>query len=141
MANDGLENLVATIGPVVRRKEQFVPVQILTTPAGETVVDMGQIFAGVVQLKVSGPVGTTIRLRHGEALDKHGNFTMEHLALGSLLPPPAQEVRYTLKGTEEEVYTPFWIFRTLRAGIQPVIVDKVRGNISFSQTVSTRGFS
>jgi len=27
------------------------------------------------------------------------------------------------------------------ADIQPVIVDKVRGTISFSQTVSTRGFS
>ncbi len=108
IANYSLENLVATIGPMVRRKERFVPVQILTTPAGETVVDMGQNFAGVVQLKVHGPAGTTIRLRHGEALDSSGNFTMEHLALGSLLPPPAQEVRYTLKGEGEEVYTPFF---------------------------------
>lgn len=108
IASYGLDNLVATIGPAVRRKERFVPVQILTTPAGETVVDMGQNFAGVVQLKVSGPAGTTICLRHGEALDRHGNFTMEHLALGPLLPPPAQEVRYTLKGEGEEVYTPFF---------------------------------
>jgi len=108
IAGYNLENLVATIGPPVRRKEQFVPVQILTTPAGETVVDMGQNFSGVVKLKVSGPAGTTIRLRHGEALDRHGNFTMEHLALGPLLPPPAQEVRYTLKGDGEEVYTPLF---------------------------------
>jgi alpha-L-rhamnosidase len=108
IAGYSLENLVATIGPAVRRKEQFGPVQILTTPAGETVVDMGQNFSGVVKLKVSGPAGTTIRLHHGEALDGHGNFTMEHLALGSLLPPPAQEVRYTLKGDGEEVYTPFF---------------------------------
>lgn len=108
IADYPLDNLVATIGPVVRRKERLVPVQILTTPAGETVVDMGQNFAGVVQLKVHGPAGTTIRLRHGETLDRHGNFTMEHLALGSLLPPPAQEVRYTLKGVGEEVYTPFF---------------------------------
>ncbi len=114
IADYSLENLVATIGPAVRRKEQFVPVQILTTPAGETVVDMGQNFSGVVKLKVSGPAGTTIRLRHGEALDRHGNFTMEHLALGSLLPPPAQEVRYTLKGDGEEVYTPFFTMHGFR---------------------------
>jgi alpha-L-rhamnosidase len=108
IADYPLDNLVTTIGPVVRREERFVPVQILTTPAGETVVDMGQNFAGVVQLKVRGPAGTTIRLHHGETLDRHGNFTMEHLALGSLLPSPAQEVRYTLKGEGEEVYTPFF---------------------------------
>ena len=85
-----------------------MPVQILTTPAGETVVDMGQNFSGVVQLKVSGPAGTTIRFRHGETLDRHGNFTMQHLALGSLLPPPAQEVRYTLKGDGEETLHPLF---------------------------------
>jgi len=106
IAHYGLENLVATIGPPVRRKEHIVPVQVLRTPAGETVIDMGQNFSGIVQLKVRGPAGTTIRLCHGEALDKHGNFTMEHLALGSALPPPAQEVYYTLKGDGEEVYTP-----------------------------------
>ena len=106
IANYSLENLVATNGPIVRPRERFVPVAILTTPAGETVVDMGQNFSGIVQLKLSGPAGTTIRLQHGEALDKDGNFTMEHLGLGSFLPPPAQEVRYTLKGEGEEVYTP-----------------------------------
>jgi alpha-L-rhamnosidase len=124
IASYSLENLVATIGPAVRRKEQFVPVQILTTPAGETVVDMGQNFSGVVKLKVSGPAGTTIRLRHGEALDKHDNFTMEHLALGPLLPPPAQEVRYTLKGDGEEVYTPFFTTH----GFRYVKVEGFPGN-------------
>jgi alpha-L-rhamnosidase len=114
VADYGLENLVATIGPAVRRKEQFVPVRILATPAGETVVDMGQNFSGVVKLKVNGPAGTTVRLCHGEALDGHGNFTTEHLALGSLLPSPAQETRYTLKGDGEEVYTPFFTLQGFR---------------------------
>jgi alpha-L-rhamnosidase len=106
IANYGLDNLVATAGPLVRRKERFVPVEILTTPAGETVVDMGQNCSGVVQLKVGGPAGTTIRLQHGEALDKNGNFTMQHLGLESMFPPPRQEVLYTLKEDGEEVYTP-----------------------------------
>lgn len=103
--NYALENLVATISPPVRRKERFVPATIVTTPAGETVVDRGQNFAGVVQLKVSGPKGATIRLQHGETLDKEGNFTMQNLALGPLPPPPQQDW-YTLKGEGEEVYIP-----------------------------------
>jgi alpha-L-rhamnosidase len=90
LVNSPLENLVATISPPVRRKERFVPATIFTTPAGETVVDMGQNFAGVVQLKVSGPKGATIRLQHGERLDKEGNFTLQNLALGPL-PPSEQQ--------------------------------------------------
>ena len=89
----------------MRRKERFTPVAILTTPAGETVVDMGQNFSGVVQLRVSGQASTTIQLQHGETLDKDGNFTMQHLAL-PFVPPKSQEVSYTHKGEGEEVYTP-----------------------------------
>ena len=51
--------------------------------------------------------------------------------VSSLLSSLAQSSHYTTIG----------IFRTLRAGIQPVLVDKVRGDMSISQTVSTRGFS
>ena len=101
-----LHNLVGTNSPLPRHQERFVPIEILTTPNGETVVDMGQNFSGVVQLRVSGPAGTAVRLQHGEALDKDGNFTMEHLGLPPILPPPSQEVFYTLKGIGEEVYTP-----------------------------------
>jgi alpha-L-rhamnosidase len=103
-----LENLVTSPMPPVRRKERFVPVQILTTPAGETVVDMGQNFSGVVQLRANGPIGASIRLQHGEALDKDGNFTLDHLAIEPLFPAPPQAVTYTLRGGGEEVYTPFF---------------------------------
>jgi alpha-L-rhamnosidase len=108
VAEYSLENLVAQESPPVRRKEHFVPVKILTTPNGETVVDMGQNFSGVVQLRVNGTAGTTIRLRHGEALDKDGNFTMDHLAIEPIFPAPPQAVSYTLRGGGEEVYTPFF---------------------------------
>ena len=112
-ANFAVENLVATISPSVLPKERFMPRSIFTTPAGETVVDMGQNFTGVVQLKVSGPKGTTIRLQHGETLDKEGNFTMQNLALGPL-PPPQQQDSYTLRGDGEEVYTPHFTMHGFR---------------------------
>ncbi len=109
-----LGNLMASTAPPVRRKELFVPVKILTTPAGETVVDMGQNFSGVVQLRVNGSAGTTIRLQHGEALDKTGNFTMGHLGIEPIFPPPPQTVTYTLRGGGEEVYTPLFTVHGFR---------------------------
>ena len=50
-------SLVAPAGPPVRRIEEIRPVKVLKTPAGETVVDMGQNMVGHVRLKVQGPGG------------------------------------------------------------------------------------
>jgi alpha-L-rhamnosidase len=97
------DNLVAASGPAVRRHEMFSP-QIIHTPAGETVADMGQNFAGWTRLRVQGPAGTTITLRHGEMLDKNGNFTMEHLNLGGV--KLLQQDQYTLRGDGVETYEP-----------------------------------
>ena len=66
-------------GPPVRRIEEVRPVKILKTPAGETVFDMGQNMVGHVRLKVRGPAGTTVTLRHAEVLDKAGNFYTANL--------------------------------------------------------------
>jgi alpha-L-rhamnosidase len=102
-------HLVASMGVPVRRNETFHPKAILKTPKGETVLDFGQNLAGVVHMRVRGPRGTTVHLRHGETLDKHGNFTVSHL----FMTPPKedklpifQEVFYTLKGEGEEEYEP-----------------------------------
>ena len=104
------DHLVATNGPLVRPHEEITPIALLRTPNGETVVDMGQNFAGVVRFSVQGPAGTTVRLQHGETLDEHSNFTTAHLQV----PQRWQEVRYTLKGEAEEVYTPHFTFHGFR---------------------------
>ena len=108
----GVANLAACCGVPVRRKEEFIPVKVWRTPNGETVVDMGQNFAGRVRLKVNGPAGTTITLWHGEALDKAGNFTMKNLEMANarLL----QKVSYTLKGDGDEIYEPRFTFHGFR---------------------------
>lgn len=101
-------HLVASMGSPVRRKEIFKPV-VLTTPKGETVLDFGQNLAGVVHFKVKGDPGTVVRLTHGEALDKDGNFTQAHLFLFGKPDPeknPFQEVQYILKGEGVEEYEP-----------------------------------
>lgn len=107
--NHGKGHLVASMGVPVRRKETFHPRAILKTPKGQTVLDFGQNLAGVVRMKVRGPRGTTIRLQHGEALDRESNFSVSHLFVLPLRPdklPPFQEVHYTLKGDGEEEYEP-----------------------------------
>ena len=50
----------------VKAHETFLPVRILHTPAGETVLDMGQEFAGIFSMHVKEPKGTLIRIRTGE---------------------------------------------------------------------------
>jgi alpha-L-rhamnosidase len=101
-------HLVASVGVPVRRKETFRPA-VLKTPQGETVLDFGQNLAGVVRMRVSGPRGTTIRLRHGETLDREGNFTVANVFMGRQKEdevPLFQDVHYTLKGEGKEEYEP-----------------------------------
>ncbi|MCU0522394.1 MAG: glycoside hydrolase family 78 protein [Anaerolineae bacterium] len=109
--------LVASMGVPVRRKETFRPA-ILRTPKGETVLDFGQNLAGVVAMRVRGPRGTTVRLRHGETLDAEGNFTVAHLftlpPLSDSRTPEFQEVRYTLRGEGEEAYEPHFTVHGFR---------------------------
>ncbi|HEX9186556.1 MAG TPA: family 78 glycoside hydrolase catalytic domain, partial [Vicinamibacteria bacterium] len=100
--------LVAPAGPPVRRIEEVRPVKVLKTPAGETVVDMGQNMVGHVRLKVRGPAGTTVTLVHVEVLDKAGNVYTANLRAAK------QQVRYTLKGGAEEVYEPHFSFQGFR---------------------------
>ena len=85
--------LVAPEGPPVRRIEEIVPKEILTTPEGDTVFDMGQNMVGWVRLAVEGDAGTTVTLRHFEVLDKDGNVYTDEPSDGR--PRPST---YTLEG-------------------------------------------
>ena len=58
--------------------ETFDAVELIHTPAGETVFDLGQEFAGLFSLRVHEPRGTRIRVQTGEIL-QNGNFYNENL--------------------------------------------------------------
>jgi alpha-L-rhamnosidase len=100
--------LVAPAGAPVRRIQELRPAQILKTPAGETVLDFGQNMVGRVRLRVEGPAGTTVTLRHAEVLDKEGSFYTANLRAAK------QQVSYVLKGGGEEVYEPRFTFQGFR---------------------------
>ena len=59
--------------PPVRAIQEIEPIEIITTPRGETVVDFGQNMVGYVRVRVRGEAGREIRLRHFEVLDRDGN--------------------------------------------------------------------
>ena len=103
-----LNNLVAPAGPPIITNEELKPVEILTTPNGETVVDMGQNMVGWVRLVVRGAKGTVVKLIHTEVLDKDGNFYIENLRAAD------QKIEYTLKGDGMEVYEPHFTFQGFR---------------------------
>ncbi len=100
--------VVASVGPPVRKIEELRPAKIIKTPAGDTVVDMGQNMVGWVKLKVQGPSGTTVTLRHAEVLDKQGNFYTENLRAAK------ETIQYTLKGGAPEIFEPHFTFQGFR---------------------------
>ncbi len=100
--------LVAPQGPPVRRIEEIHPVSITRAPNGETVVDLGQNMVGWVRLRVRGPAGTEVVLRHAEVLDPEGNLYTDNLRSAD------QTDRYILRGEGEEVYEPRFTFHGFR---------------------------
>ncbi|WP_228011188.1 glycoside hydrolase family 78 protein [Nonomuraea phyllanthi] len=92
--------LVAPTGPPVRRIETLAPVEVLTGPAGETILDFGQNIAGRLRIRVQGPAGHTVTLRHAEVLENGA------LALRPLRQAAALD-QYTLRGdAEPETWEP-----------------------------------
>lgn len=93
-------NVVPQEGELVLEHEHFMPT-VLHTPDGNTVLDMGQNFAGYVRFKVAGPAGHMVALTMGEVLDENGNFTMKNLAAegaGIISGEVGQRLEYVLSG-------------------------------------------
>lgn len=133
------DHLVAPAGPPVRRTGEIRPVTILKTPAGDTVVDMGQNMVGWVRIKTEGPAGTTITLRHAEVLDKQGNFYIENLRAAK------QTVRYILKGGRPETYEPHFTFQGFRyVAVEgypgPLTLDGLTGIVVHSDMTPASAF-
>jgi alpha-L-rhamnosidase len=64
-----LDTLVAPDGPPVRCTEELLPVAASLTPRGTYLVDFGQNLVGRLHIRVSGPPGTRIIMRHAEVLE------------------------------------------------------------------------
>ena len=70
--------LTARYGQPVIIKEEIKPIEIIRTPAGETVIDMGQNMAGFLRFYTDEPKGVKIYMQFGEVLQE-GNFYRDNL--------------------------------------------------------------
>ncbi|MEF2279631.1 family 78 glycoside hydrolase catalytic domain [Deinococcus sp. YIM 134068] len=109
LAEYGYDNLVMQYGEAVRAVMTLPALQVLTTPAGETVVDFGQVIAGRVRMTVRGAAGTEVFLQHAEVLDEHGNF-FQNITWRN----KDQTDVYILRGGDEETYEPTFTFHGFR---------------------------
>lgn len=89
--------------------EEIKPAEVIHTPAGETVLDMGQNMTGWLRFTTSAPAGTEIHLQFGEVL-QDGNFFRDNLRTAKA------EYTYIADGTASVVqpYFTFFGFRYVK---------------------------
>ena len=66
--------LIPQEGEKIVEHERMPALQIIKTPAGETVIDFGQNMTGYVELRIKGTPSAQATISHGETLDCDGNF-------------------------------------------------------------------
>jgi alpha-L-rhamnosidase len=104
--DDDLSTLTEYIGPEVRRQQEVPAERVWTSPSGRTLVDFGQNLVGWIRVRVQGPAGSEIVIRHAEVL--------EHDELGTRPLRRAKATdRYILSGGED-VFEPTFTFHGFR---------------------------
>jgi alpha-L-rhamnosidase len=114
----------------VRINEEIKPVAVIHTPAGETVLDIGQNMTGWVRFRTSAPAGTRIHLQFGEVL-QGGNFFRDNLRTAKA------EYIYIADGTDAvvEPYFTFFGFRYVKVSgwVGELRTDDFTGCVIYSR--------
>lgn len=97
----------------VTAHEVFAPMELLHTPAGELVFDLGQEITGLFTLRVHEPRGTKIHIQTGEILQQ-GNFYNENLRTAK------SEYIYISDGEEHMLMPHFTFYGYLYVKVQGV---------------------
>lgn len=110
------------VTPGVRVIDTLSPVELITTPKGDKVLDFGQNMVGWVKVSAKGNAGDVIYLKHGEIMldDEFYNVNMRSAKV---------EAHYTLKGEGVETFEPHFTF----FGFRYVKVEEYPGEIDLNQ--------
>lgn len=138
--NHQKDHLVAPQGVPVKAIEELRPIELITTPKGEMVMDMGQNMVGWIRLKLKGNKGDTVRVKFAEVLDKEGNFYTANLRSAKATNT------YVFKDNEEVVYEPHFTFHGFRFVMfegfdKSPALDDVQGIVVHSEMNPTGSFS
>jgi alpha-L-rhamnosidase len=100
--------LIAPRGEPVRRVSEITAVSVSEPVFSTYVFDFGQNLVGWVRLKVDGPAGAEVVLRHGEALHPDGTVYTANLRAATSTD------RYVLRGEGEAVWEPSFTLHGFR---------------------------
>ncbi|RWR23421.1 alpha-L-rhamnosidase [Microbacterium enclense] len=78
LADEPRAELEPYLAPPVRRVATVAPQRTWMSPSGETIVDFGQNLVGYVRVRVRGPRGAIVTVRHAEVLE-HGELAVRPL--------------------------------------------------------------
>ena len=110
--------------------ETIKPIAVIHTPAGETVLDMGQNMTGWVRFRTCAPTGTRIHLQFGEVLQE-GNFFRDNLRTAKA------EYIYIADGTDSvaEPYFTFYGFQYVKISgwVGEISIDDFIGCVVYSR--------
>ncbi len=131
--------LIGTEGVPVRKMEVVKAKEVIQTPKGETVIDMGQNMVGWIKLKVKGQAGDTLTMYHAEVLDKEGNFYTDNLRKAK------QKVQYILSDDQTRAFEPHFTFQGFRylkleGFLDSISLDQFSGITIYSDLEKTGHF-
>jgi alpha-L-rhamnosidase len=110
--------------------EEIKPIAVLHTPAGETVLDMGQNMSGWLRFRTSASADTRIYFQFGEVLQE-GNFFRDNLRTAKA------EYTYIADGTDAvvEPYFTFFGFRYVKISgwVGDLNLDDFTGCVIYSR--------
>ncbi len=92
----------------IRVTQTLSPVARTQPAPGVYIFDLGQNLVGWCRLRVNGPRGQTITLRHAETLRPDGTLYLDNLRSAAVTD------RYTLRGGGTEVYEPRFTYHGFR---------------------------
>lgn len=135
--SDDRSRLVARYSLPLVVKDTLRVKEVICTPAGETVLDMGQNFAGFMEFQAKLPEGMQITLDHGEIL-QNGNFYNENYRTAK------SQFVYISGGNEETVRSHFtyYGFRYVRVTGWPgeINPEDFYGRVLYSDMDTTASF-
>ena len=100
--------LSAQMAEPIRVTATRAPVALSEPKPGVFIYDLGQNMVGWCRLRVKGPAGTTVKLRHAETLLPDGTLYLDNIRGAKVTN------LYTLKGKGRETYEPRFTYQGFR---------------------------
>lgn len=101
-------NITGQYGETVKPYKILEPEKIIHSPAGEQIVDVGQVVAGNVEISLECKAGHKIKLEHSEVLDEQGNFYNNIIGVNK----EQQDIYITKEG--KQTYRPHFTYHGFR---------------------------